>query len=240
MSPRKAHKDTFSIYVRFRKRRLCLRKKIGSLEAGLEALRAMRAERFHDADQLFLIDDTTGKEISGKLADAALGAAGGERPGAGPGAEELLPDAPGLGAVLESPLTRMQRSISAARAARSRYADAAAALAKTLVSSPPCSGAGALRRLLRSMRALDDLGGRALEQLDALTLVLARFDEDRSRNGLPRTAANGPSKPAAVRGSGAISGAGRSAFGCPQPRRSALSRRRRRAGRPGSGSARSA
>ncbi|WP_437591907.1 hypothetical protein [Sorangium sp. So ce1000] len=54
-----APQTSYSIYVRFRGRRLALTKHIRSLEAARSALRALRAERFHDADQVFLVNDAT-------------------------------------------------------------------------------------------------------------------------------------------------------------------------------------
>ncbi|WP_437959049.1 hypothetical protein WME76_04965 [Sorangium sp. So ce119] len=50
---------SYSIYVRFRGRRLALMKHIRSLDAARSALLALRAERFHDADQVFLVNDAT-------------------------------------------------------------------------------------------------------------------------------------------------------------------------------------
>ncbi|KYF93064.1 hypothetical protein BE17_12540 [Sorangium cellulosum] len=54
-----APQTSYSIYVRFRGRRLALMKHIRSLETACSALRALRAERFHDADQVFLVNDAT-------------------------------------------------------------------------------------------------------------------------------------------------------------------------------------
>ncbi len=54
-----APQTTYSIYVRFRGRRLALMKHIRSLETARASLRALRAERFHDADQVFLVNDAT-------------------------------------------------------------------------------------------------------------------------------------------------------------------------------------
>ncbi|WP_437758040.1 hypothetical protein [Sorangium sp. So ce1389] len=54
-----APQTSYSIYVRFRGRRLALMKHIRSLETAFSALRALRAERFHDADQVFLVNDAT-------------------------------------------------------------------------------------------------------------------------------------------------------------------------------------
>ncbi|WP_437716632.1 hypothetical protein WMF45_09585 [Sorangium sp. So ce448] len=54
-----APQTSYSIYVRFRGRRLALTKHIRSLETARSALQALRAERFHDADQVFLVNDTT-------------------------------------------------------------------------------------------------------------------------------------------------------------------------------------
>lgn len=50
---------SYSIYVRFRGRRLALMKHIRSLEAARTALLTLRADRFHDADQVFLVNDAT-------------------------------------------------------------------------------------------------------------------------------------------------------------------------------------
>ncbi|MGK3996059.1 hypothetical protein [Sorangium sp. So ce1024] len=54
-----ASQTSYSIYVRFRGRRLALMKHIRTLEAARSALKALRAERFHDADQVFLVNDAT-------------------------------------------------------------------------------------------------------------------------------------------------------------------------------------
>ncbi|WP_437939978.1 hypothetical protein [Sorangium sp. So ce341] len=54
-----ALQTTYSIYVRFRGRRLALMKHIRSLESARTSLQALRAERFHDADQVFLVNDAT-------------------------------------------------------------------------------------------------------------------------------------------------------------------------------------
>ncbi|WP_437969654.1 hypothetical protein WMF04_10310 [Sorangium sp. So ce260] len=54
-----APQTTYSIYVRFRGRRLALMKHIRSLETARTSLQALRAERFHDADQVFLVNDAT-------------------------------------------------------------------------------------------------------------------------------------------------------------------------------------
>lgn len=54
-----APQTSYSIYVRFRGRRLALTRHIRSLETARSALRALRAERFHDADQVFLVNDAT-------------------------------------------------------------------------------------------------------------------------------------------------------------------------------------
>ncbi|WP_148313466.1 hypothetical protein [Sorangium cellulosum] len=54
-----ALQTTYSIYVRFRGRRLALMKHIRSLESARASLQALRAERFHDADQVFLVNDAT-------------------------------------------------------------------------------------------------------------------------------------------------------------------------------------
>ncbi|WP_437534365.1 hypothetical protein WME79_09395 [Sorangium sp. So ce726] len=54
-----APQTSYSIYVRFRGRRLALTKHIRSLETARSSLRALRAERFHDADQVFLVNDAT-------------------------------------------------------------------------------------------------------------------------------------------------------------------------------------
>ncbi|WP_437985321.1 hypothetical protein [Sorangium sp. So ce117] len=54
-----APQTSYSIYVRFRGRRLALTKHIRSLETARSALQALRAERFHDADQVFLVNDAT-------------------------------------------------------------------------------------------------------------------------------------------------------------------------------------
>ncbi|WP_437337058.1 hypothetical protein [Sorangium sp. So ce394] len=54
-----ALQTTYSIYVRFRGRRLALMKHIRSLESARTSLLALRAERFHDADQVFLVNDAT-------------------------------------------------------------------------------------------------------------------------------------------------------------------------------------
>ncbi|WP_437783156.1 hypothetical protein [Sorangium sp. So ce1097] len=54
-----APQTSYSIYVRFRGRRLALMKHIRSLEVARSALKALRAERFHDADQVFLVNDAT-------------------------------------------------------------------------------------------------------------------------------------------------------------------------------------
>ncbi|WP_438028057.1 hypothetical protein [Sorangium sp. So ce233] len=54
---------SYSIYVRFRGRRLALMKHIRSLEAARSALLALRAERFHDADQVFLVNDATKQTV---------------------------------------------------------------------------------------------------------------------------------------------------------------------------------
>jgi hypothetical protein len=53
---------SYSIYVRFRGRRLALMKHIRSLDNARAALRTLREARFHDADQVFLINDRT-KEV---------------------------------------------------------------------------------------------------------------------------------------------------------------------------------
>ncbi|WP_437726555.1 hypothetical protein [Sorangium sp. So ce861] len=54
-----ALQTTYSIYVRFRGRRLALMKHIRSLESARSSLQLLRAERFHDADQVFLVNDAT-------------------------------------------------------------------------------------------------------------------------------------------------------------------------------------
>ncbi|MDC0683270.1 hypothetical protein [Sorangium atrum] len=54
-----APQTSYSIYVRFRGRRLALMRHIRSLETARFQLRSFRAERFHDADQVFLVNDAT-------------------------------------------------------------------------------------------------------------------------------------------------------------------------------------
>jgi len=54
-----APQTSYSIYVRFRGRRLALMRHIRSLETARSQLRTFRAERFHDADQVFLVNDAT-------------------------------------------------------------------------------------------------------------------------------------------------------------------------------------
>ncbi|WP_437735966.1 hypothetical protein [Sorangium sp. So ce1335] len=62
---------SYSIYVRFRGRRLALMKHIRSLETARSALQALRAERFHDADQVFLVNDATKQIVDETGWDAA-------------------------------------------------------------------------------------------------------------------------------------------------------------------------
>ncbi|AUX40837.1 hypothetical protein SOCE26_022380 [Sorangium cellulosum] len=66
-----AHLTSYSIYVRFRGRRLALMKHIRSLETACSALRALRAERFHDADQVFLVNDATKQVVDEATLQAA-------------------------------------------------------------------------------------------------------------------------------------------------------------------------
>lgn len=59
-----ASQTSYSIYVRFRGKRLALLKHIRSLETARAALRAFRADRFHDADQVFLVNDQTKEAVN--------------------------------------------------------------------------------------------------------------------------------------------------------------------------------
>lgn len=54
---------SYSIFVRFRKSRLPLARRIESLDAALEALALFRRERLHNADHVFVVDDATGEAI---------------------------------------------------------------------------------------------------------------------------------------------------------------------------------
>ncbi|AUX21119.1 hypothetical protein SOCEGT47_015970 [Sorangium cellulosum] len=73
-----APQTSYSIYVRFRGRRLALMKHIRSLEAARAALLTLRADRFHDADQVFLVNDAT-KQIVDEARWEAGAEAGAER-----------------------------------------------------------------------------------------------------------------------------------------------------------------
>ncbi|AUX30144.1 MULTISPECIES: hypothetical protein [Sorangium] len=66
-----ALQTTYSIYVRFRGRRLALMKHIRSLESARTSLQALRAERFHDADQVFLVNDATKQVVDERAWDDA-------------------------------------------------------------------------------------------------------------------------------------------------------------------------
>ncbi|MGK3991275.1 hypothetical protein WME99_49960 [Sorangium sp. So ce136] len=72
-----APQTSYSIYVRFRGRRLALMKHIRSIETACSALRALRAERFHDADQVFLVNDATKQIIDEDRWEDARKPAGG-------------------------------------------------------------------------------------------------------------------------------------------------------------------
>ncbi|WP_437679523.1 hypothetical protein [Sorangium sp. So ce131] len=67
-----ASHTSYSIYVRFRGRRLALMKHIRSLETACSALRTLRAERFHDADQVFLVNDATKQIVDEAKLQAAV------------------------------------------------------------------------------------------------------------------------------------------------------------------------
>ncbi|XXX79730.1 hypothetical protein WMF30_13245 [Sorangium sp. So ce134] len=67
-----APQTSYSIYVRFRGRRLALMKHIRSLEAARSSLQSLRAERFHDADQVFLVNDATKQVVDERAWEEAL------------------------------------------------------------------------------------------------------------------------------------------------------------------------
>ena len=47
------------------------------------------------------------------------------------------------------------------------------------MSTAPCNGRDAVRRLVNATRLLHDLGAQAIEQLDALSVTLGRYDGGR-------------------------------------------------------------
>lgn len=73
-----APSNSYSIYVRFRGRRLALLKHIRSLETARSALQGLRADRFHDADQVFLVDDATKQIVDEGDHGLTPGAQGGQ------------------------------------------------------------------------------------------------------------------------------------------------------------------
>lgn len=65
-------KSGYAVAVRFRNRSLTLFQGIRSLDKAVETLERLRAERFHDRDDLFVIDTTTGEPVFGTPNEAAL------------------------------------------------------------------------------------------------------------------------------------------------------------------------
>ena len=172
MASRRPRNSTFSVYVRFRKGRLPLKKGIRTIEEAREMLRALRAERFHDANQLFLVDEDTGVEIQAVRRFRRSRVARSERvPVAAARPRTDLPEP--VPVTRQERLARLERSIMTARAASARYARAAAALKETMNEVPPVRSEG-LHRLVEWTHVLHSLGERALEQLDGVVLTLSQ------------------------------------------------------------------
>lgn len=213
-----APSNSYSIYVRFRGRRLALLKHIRSLETARSALRALRADRFHDADQVFLVDDTTKQiveegdhgptssaegsqessvethvdaRVGGHVPPAQRSSGGmvranpGVKAHAGPGPLKT-PDEPAHREpqgdraemrwpgveTMERPLSRLRRTMAAARAARARHD--AALEAVTRLHPRGVIDENTQLRLESSARAASDLSARALERLELLVKRIER------------------------------------------------------------------
>jgi hypothetical protein len=67
--------NTFSVYARFRSRRLVLQRGIPTLARAVAFAERIKDTRFHDREMVFIVDDATGEEID----DGALPASSDSR-----------------------------------------------------------------------------------------------------------------------------------------------------------------
>jgi hypothetical protein len=64
MEPKESlSRPSYSVFVRFRRTRLVMRRGIRSLDGALEFAEALRRERFHQPERVIVVDDATGRPI---------------------------------------------------------------------------------------------------------------------------------------------------------------------------------
>ncbi|MEJ7728372.1 MAG: hypothetical protein WKG00_04075 [Polyangiaceae bacterium] len=66
---------SYSVYARFRNGRIALARHFASLATAAAFLDRARADRFHDPDGLYLVDDHSGADVSPAMVTALLRAA---------------------------------------------------------------------------------------------------------------------------------------------------------------------
>jgi hypothetical protein len=60
--------ETYSVFAKFRHRRLTLMRRIPKLSAAIEFAERIRQLRFHDPDTVFIVDDRTGEIVADREA----------------------------------------------------------------------------------------------------------------------------------------------------------------------------
>lgn len=147
---------TFSVIVRWRGRRLTLRRGEPDLPTALAFAEAMRRDRFHDTDAVVVVDDATGAVV------------GTEREAVPPRAPAEPPPPP------PPPSDRLGFALARAIAAREAFASACASACARAGAVPP----GTRRAGERLRRATERLERR---QLAAIAAVRGSVDAIRRR-----------------------------------------------------------
>jgi len=139
---------SYSVFVRFRRKRLTLSRGIRSLDAALAFADRLRRERFHDPDSILVIDDRSGEAVCPSVprpAPAALEAPP-ERV-IGPAPSRPMRPFPAWPLDHGAKLDRMARAVDAARSASARHLTALEARLDTVRSASASGHEAELRQL---------------------------------------------------------------------------------------------